>query len=42
MQQCPSTSTTRGIWHTETVYAVTDLGFGDIRADHLVEIIREH
>src|SRR5437764_2140075 len=29
-------------WHTETVYAVTDLGFGDIRSDQLVEIIREH
>lgn len=29
-------------WHTETVYAVTDLGFGDIRSDQLAEIIREH
>lgn len=29
-------------WHTETVYAVTDLGFGDIRSDQLAKIIREH
>lgn len=31
-----------GRWGTETVYAVTDLGFGDIRADRLAEIIRGH
>jgi predicted transposase YbfD/YdcC len=37
-----TTSTTMGIWQTETVYAVTDLGFSDIRADQLVQIIREH
>ncbi len=29
-------------WSTETVYAVTDLAFGDIRADQLAEIIRGH
>lgn len=29
-------------WHTETVYAVTDLDFGDIRADQLAEVIRGH
>lgn len=38
----PNTSTATGTGHTETVYAVTDLGFGDIRTDHLAEIIREH
>jgi predicted transposase YbfD/YdcC len=38
----PNTSTATGTGHTETVYAVTDLGFGDIRADQLAEIIREH
>lgn len=26
-------------WHTETVQAVTDLGFGDIRSDQLTAII---
>ena len=31
-----------GRWHTEAVYAVTDLGFSDIRPDQLTEIIREH
>jgi len=35
-------ATTRGGWHTETVYAVTDLGFGDIRADQLTAIIQNH
>jgi len=34
------TATSR--WATETVYAVTDLGFGDVRADQLAEIIRGH
>jgi predicted transposase YbfD/YdcC len=29
-------------WATETVYAVTSLGFADIRAHHLAEIIRGH
>jgi predicted transposase YbfD/YdcC len=29
-------------WHTETVYAVTDLSWGDIRADQLAELIRRH
>jgi predicted transposase YbfD/YdcC len=29
-------------WHTETVYAVTDLGWGDIGPDELAEIIRGH
>jgi predicted transposase YbfD/YdcC len=29
-------------WATETVYAVTDLDFTDIRADHLAQIIRGH
>ena len=38
----PTTSAATGTWHTETVYAVTDLGFGDIRADQLAEIIRDH
>jgi hypothetical protein len=38
----PSTSAATGTWHTETVYAVTDLGFGDVCADQLVEIIQEH
>ena len=37
-----TTPAATGSWHTETVYAVTDLGFGDIRADHLAEIIRQH
>jgi predicted transposase YbfD/YdcC len=37
-----STSTATGAWHTETVYAVTDLGFDDIRARQLAEIIRDH
>jgi predicted transposase YbfD/YdcC len=29
-------------WHTETAYAVTDLGWGQIRAEDLAEIIRRH
>jgi len=29
-------------WSTETVYAVTSLGFTDVRAHHLAEIIRQH
>lgn len=29
-------------WSTETVYAVTSLGFTDLRAHHLAEIIRQH
>jgi predicted transposase YbfD/YdcC len=31
-----------GRWHTETVYAVTDLDWNDIRADQLAEVIRRH
>jgi hypothetical protein len=31
-----------GTWHTETVYAVTDLGFDDIRPRQLAGIIRDH
>jgi predicted transposase YbfD/YdcC len=38
----PNTSAATRTGHTETVYAVTDLGFSDIRADQLAEIIREH
>jgi predicted transposase YbfD/YdcC len=38
----PTRVTTSGGWHTETVYAVTDLGFGDIRANHLTAIIQDH
>jgi len=43
-QRRPNTTraTTRVGWHTETVYAVTDLGFGDIRADQLTAIIQNH
>jgi predicted transposase YbfD/YdcC len=29
-------------WSTETVYAVTSLGFADVRAHRLAEIIRKH
>jgi predicted transposase YbfD/YdcC len=29
-------------WHTETVYAVTDLSWRQIRADQLAEAIRDH
>jgi predicted transposase YbfD/YdcC len=29
-------------WSTETVHAVTSLGFGEIRADQLAETIRQH
>jgi predicted transposase YbfD/YdcC len=29
-------------WSTETVYAVTSLGFTDVRAHHLAEIVRGH
>lgn len=36
------TSTPAGRWHTETVYAVTDLGVSDIRADQLADVIRGH
>lgn len=36
----PSKSTKR--WSTETVYAVTSLGFADVRAHRLAEIIRAH
>jgi predicted transposase YbfD/YdcC len=38
----PTTPAATTTWHTETVYAVTDLGFGDLRADQLAEIIRQH
>jgi predicted transposase YbfD/YdcC len=38
----PNTPAATGAWHTETVYAVTDLGFGDIRPDQLAKIIRNH
>jgi predicted transposase YbfD/YdcC len=31
-----------GRWHTETVHAVTSLGYSNIRADQLAEIIRGH
>lgn len=31
-----------GRWHTETVYAVTDLSWDEIRAEQLAEIIRRH
>lgn len=36
----PSSDTKR--WSTETVYAVTSLGFADVRAARLAEIIRGH
>ena len=29
-------------WSTETVYAVTSLGFADVRAHRLAEIVRGH
>ena len=29
-------------WHTETVYAITDLSWGEIRADQIAEAIRGH
>ena len=35
-------SLTRGKWHTETIYAITDLTWTQIRADHLAEAIRGH
>ena len=38
----PNTNAATATWHTETVYAVTDLGFSDICPDQLAEIIREH
>jgi predicted transposase YbfD/YdcC len=38
----PTTPAATGTGHTTTVYAVTDLGFGDIRADQPAQIIREH
>ncbi|HEX2289211.1 MAG TPA: ISAs1 family transposase, partial [Pseudonocardiaceae bacterium] len=31
-----------GKWHTETVYAITDMTWAQIRADHLAEAIRGH
>ena len=34
--------TTSKRWHTETVYAVTDLSWQQTRADQLAEAIREH
>jgi hypothetical protein len=37
-----STSAATGAWHTETVYAFTDLRFDDIRARQLAEIIHDH
>jgi hypothetical protein len=37
-----STSAATGAWYTETVYAVTDLGFDDLRARQLAEIVRDH
>jgi predicted transposase YbfD/YdcC len=36
----PTSDTRR--WHTEIVYAVTSLGYPDVRAHHLAEIIRGH
>jgi predicted transposase YbfD/YdcC len=36
----PSSDSRR--WHAETVYAVTSLGYTDVRARHLAEIIRGH
>jgi predicted transposase YbfD/YdcC len=38
----PNTPAATGTWHTETVYAVTDLSFGDVCPDQLAQIIREH
>ncbi len=35
-------STSSKKWSTETIYAVTSLGFSDVRADRLAEIIRGH
>jgi hypothetical protein len=29
-------------WETKIVYAVTDLGWGQIRAEELAEVIRQH
>ena len=29
-------------WHTETIYAITDLDYGHIRADQLAEALRRH
>ena len=34
-------STTRK-WHTETIYAITDLDYGHIRADQLADALRGH
>jgi hypothetical protein len=33
---------TGGKWSTETVYAITDLAWGQIRADQLGHAIRRH
>jgi predicted transposase YbfD/YdcC len=41
-RQRPNTSAATDTWHTETLHAVTDLGFGDVCADQLAETIREH
>jgi predicted transposase YbfD/YdcC len=35
-------SRTSGKFHTETVYAVTDLSWGEIRAEQLAQVIRRH
>jgi predicted transposase YbfD/YdcC len=35
-------SLTSGKWHTETVYAITDLTWSEIRADQLADAIRRH
>jgi len=32
----------RGRWYTETIYAVTNLGWGDIRAGQLAQVIPRH
>jgi predicted transposase YbfD/YdcC len=37
----PAPATSRR-WHSETVYAVTDLTWQQIRADQLAQAIREH
>jgi hypothetical protein len=29
-------------WHTETVYAITDLTYHQVRADHLADALRGH
>ena len=35
-------SLTSGKWHTETVYATTDMTWAQIRAEHIAEVIRGH